>query len=257
MAHGRDGWAEGESAMRNEEIIWWKSLRTPLGTENIVPDRQQHSGCLSHPQWNGKPVQRPSANHSYSHHLSSQSQFSPGQNDPLKTVQFPCYLKGCEETASIPTNIPLHHCMHSTQLNLPNEKQGYSYAASHPIIPSYSPPMTDLTSAHLQNPNSHRDAEAQRWRIIQYHLRLLLHAQYCRQRRLERSIHCNNPHCRIMQNVLRHSEECTAERSCPMQHCFSSRRIIKHWKNCISAECPLCGDLLRERQRGGLPSWRQ
>ncbi|VDK39859.1 unnamed protein product [Taenia asiatica] len=106
-------------------------------------------------------------------------------------------------------------------------------------------------------PNSHRDAEAQRWRIIQYHLRLLLHAQYCRQRRLERSIHCNNPHCRIMQNVLRHLEECTAERNCPMQHCFSSRRIIKHWKNCISAECPLCGDLLRERQRGGLPSWRQ
>lgn len=243
--------------MRNEDIIRWESVRIPLGTENIFCDLQQHSGCPSYPQWNGRPLRIPDTSNLYPHYLPSMSQFTSGHNNPLNTVQPSCYMRGYGETTSIPTNVSFQHYMHSTQLNPLNEQQSCSSTALHPSVPPYSPPMTDFTSVHSRNPISYPETDVQRWRIIQYHLYLLLHAQYCRRRRMEHSAHCTNPHCRTMRNVLRHLVECTEERDCPIQHCVSSRRIIKHWKNCINADCPLCGDLLRERQQGGVPSWRQ
>ena len=43
-----------------------------------------------------------------------------------------------------------------------------------------------------------------------------------------------------MKNVLNHMASCEDGKFCLMPHCWSSRQIICHWKNCSKTDCPVC-----------------
>ncbi|CAL4207585.1 unnamed protein product, partial [Meganyctiphanes norvegica] len=54
---------------------------------------------------------------------------------------------------------------------------------------------------------------------------------------------CNFPHCNNFKTTLTHMRTCSIGRSCPEQHCFSSRQIIYHWKMCGKQSCEVCGTI--------------
>ncbi|CAB3373730.1 Hypothetical predicted protein [Cloeon dipterum] len=106
-------------------------------------------------------------------------------------------------------------------------------------------------------PNSNVPAQsesANRIRNIQYQLVILLHAHKCQRRqRQEKQANgdnwaqnqweCSIRNCKTMKNVLDHMTTCQAGRSCGFLHCFSSRQIISHWKNCSLSYCFVCSPL--------------
>ncbi|VDD84247.1 unnamed protein product [Mesocestoides corti] len=99
-----------------------------------------------------------------------------------------------------------------------------------------------MAGSHLPMPLSARDAL--NVLLIQQQFLPLLQADFCRQEQ-EHSAPCTNRRCRTMRNVLRHIHTCTEGMNCRGPHCASSRRILSHWKNCASRECPVCESIRR------------
>lgn len=66
------------------------------------------------------------------------------------------------------------------------------------------------------------------------HLVALLHAAQCR------SNYCKTlSQCVIMRNAFYHSKKCNND-YCDYNDCYKSRRVLKHFRNCINIDCSIC-----------------
>ncbi|VDM36361.1 unnamed protein product [Hydatigera taeniaeformis] len=73
----------------------------------------------------------------------------------------------------------------------------------------------------------------------QQHLRLLLHANCCRQvRRLSQP--CDFPNCSEGCDLLAHMEKCRRRKDCDTAYCTVSKNLITHWRKCTDEECIVC-----------------
>ncbi|GMT30675.1 hypothetical protein PFISCL1PPCAC_21972, partial [Pristionchus fissidentatus] len=71
--------------------------------------------------------------------------------------------------------------------------------------------------------------EAQRTKLIQQQLVLLLHADKCLKRDAQRQapfVPCTLPHCATMKTVVVHMSRCRDGITCTFAYCVSSRKII-------------------------------
>lgn len=98
------------------------------------------------------------------------------------------------------------------------------------------PQQTNLEQPGQLNPEKQK--------LIQEHLRLLVHAKNCQPADNNNPINqrtekCNEIHCDEMKDVLHHMEKCQIDKDCPVTHCSMSRRILSHWKNCYRTDCPV------------------
>ncbi|CAF4776712.1 unnamed protein product, partial [Rotaria sp. Silwood2] len=51
------------------------------------------------------------------------------------------------------------------------------------------------------------------------------------------------PYCSTMKDVLQHMIKCDKCRNCTFTHCFISRQIILHWRQCKNSQCLICQPL--------------
>jgi hypothetical protein len=114
-----------------------------------------------------------------------------------------------------------------------------------PTINNLSSDCNNRSSLSLISVEESKASEEYRLKIIEeqsQRLSLLRHASKCP--------HLNNacpvtPFCWAVKTLWSHMMTCK-DQQCNVKHCLSSRYILAHYSNCISASCPVC-DLVRSQ----------
>lgn len=69
----------------------------------------------------------------------------------------------------------------------------------------------------------------------------LLHAYEC-MRTIDIK-NCKFPHCERIRKLWDHMRLCSVYDGCSTNHCDFARKLLKHWINCLSMECPICSSI--------------
>lgn len=100
----------------------------------------------------------------------------------------------------------------------------------------------------MESQNYHQP-DPEKVALIQNQLSLMLHANKCIRREAEDpNMDCQTIHCKTMVEALRHLSGCNNLVNCTVPHCSSSREIIKHWRQCMFPDCPVCSPLKQAQQ---------
>ncbi|CAF4651941.1 unnamed protein product, partial [Rotaria sp. Silwood2] len=102
---------------------------------------------------------------------------------------------------------------------------------------------TDSRNDIIITEHQQQHIAGQKEKSIQKRLILLLHAYKCQRHEITYPNTCIVPYCNTMKNVLQHMIKCDKYRSCTYTHCFTSRQIILHWRQCNNSQCLICQPL--------------
>lgn len=135
----------------------------------------------------------------------------------------------------------------------PQQQQQCQQAIYQPVQQQQAVGMLQSAATEVHQPNPETINQEEKRRLIQQHLKLLLHANKCGDSATgdDQMATCNVPHCATMKDVLAHMRLCMGGRQCTYAHCASSRQIIAHWKYCSTTDCPFCSPL-RNRSSSGI-----
>lgn len=128
------------------------------------------------------------------------------------------------------------HSEYEQQITKPDEVQGQIFAeeSSYGVQTTVNDPSTKLTESILTNElgNSQRAQEYYKQRKW---LLFLRHARRCPAPKGK----CLEVHCIIVQNLLLHMGACSSS-ECGYPRCQKSKNLLKHHRNCKTADCPVC-----------------